>query len=318
MVRLDLISRSTLTFLALLIGVILFLPGKAHSVVTDIGGVVTGPGGKPLGGATLIITNEETGDKVEDKTDRDGGFLIPLIDKNWKRGWVTVTVKDNGRTVGTQRVNLADGSNRGLNISTAMAGYYPGSSLAVHGGVRLYDGSRFGASPDIIVEFTGPGFMQDTFTLQPYANVWSVPDVQVLRHRPYDTGIFQFKVDDGSMYGVNVGLKHTSDLSKWGISTGSARILGSIKVGAGYVNLDFDTKRVPIGGEFTRVKNFSSGDDAFRWEIGFAAGAEWPNGWFFLLDKLTDFTYTDILNGGRKVRVGGGFGIRIGKKFDVR
>ena len=89
MVRLDLISRGTLTLLALLTGVILFLPAKAHSVVTDVGGVVTGPGGKPLEEVTLTFTNEETGEKVESKTDRKGGFFIPLRDKNWKSGRYT-------------------------------------------------------------------------------------------------------------------------------------------------------------------------------------------------------------------------------------
>ena len=110
MIRLSFISRSSLAFLALLLGLILFLPAKAHSVVANMSGTVKDSEGNLLPKATLTIANEE-GETATGKTDEAGAFFIPLEDRNWKSGQYTVTVKYDDRTV-SKPVTLGDGPNQ--------------------------------------------------------------------------------------------------------------------------------------------------------------------------------------------------------------
>ncbi len=111
------VLRGGLAVLTLLASII-FLPGEVHAVVGNVSGTVIGNTGKPLGEATITITNEETGDTAEGESDRDGAFFILLEDKNWKPGRYAITVKEGDRAV-TQQVTLTDGSNQ-IELSTIL------------------------------------------------------------------------------------------------------------------------------------------------------------------------------------------------------
>lgn len=59
----------------------------------------------------VSLTNEETKEKVEHKTDERGFVVIPMTGKNWQSGRHSVTCQVDGKPV-TSRVFLRDGVNR--------------------------------------------------------------------------------------------------------------------------------------------------------------------------------------------------------------
>lgn len=93
-------------------------------MVGDLTGVVTGSDGKPLPETVITLTNEESGEKVEAKSDKEGVFVIPLWDKDWKAGKHTIAVTEpGGKTISQTGVQLGDGANR-VNLKS-------GATLAV-------------------------------------------------------------------------------------------------------------------------------------------------------------------------------------------
>src|SRR3989338_4636716 len=89
---------------AFLLG-LLFLPPTAFAVVGD----VTLTGLPP--NTTVSLTNEETKEKVEQKTDDRGFVVIPMTGKNWQSGRHSVACQVDGKPV-TSRIFLRDGVNR--------------------------------------------------------------------------------------------------------------------------------------------------------------------------------------------------------------
>ena len=90
---------------AVLLGGILSLPVESFASVTDV--ILTG---LPPN-TTISLTNEETKEKVEQKTDERGFVVIPMTGKKWQSGRHSVTCQVEGKTV-TSRVFLRDGANR--------------------------------------------------------------------------------------------------------------------------------------------------------------------------------------------------------------
>src|SRR3972149_3626542 len=89
---------------AFLLG-LLFLPPTAFVVVGD----VTLTGLPP--NTTVSLTNEETKEKVEQKTDDRGFVVIPMTGKNWQSGRHSVTCQVDGKPI-TSRIFLRDGASR--------------------------------------------------------------------------------------------------------------------------------------------------------------------------------------------------------------
>jgi len=83
----------------------LALPSKLFAVVTD----VTLTGLPP--NTTITLTNEETKERVEQKTDDRGFVNIPLTEKKWQSGRHSVTCQAEGKPV-TSKIFLRDGANR--------------------------------------------------------------------------------------------------------------------------------------------------------------------------------------------------------------
>src|SRR3990167_8066267 len=92
------------TLAALLLS-LLSLPSTALAVVGD----VTLTGLPP--NTTVSLTNEETKEKVEQKTDERGFVVIPMTGKNWQSGRHSVTCQVDGKPV-TSKIFLRDGANR--------------------------------------------------------------------------------------------------------------------------------------------------------------------------------------------------------------
>ena len=84
---------------------LLFLPSTVFAVVGD----VTLTGLPP--NTSISLTNEETKQTVEQKTDDNGTVIIPLIGRDWQAGNHTVTCHVEGKPV-TTSVLLRDGTNR--------------------------------------------------------------------------------------------------------------------------------------------------------------------------------------------------------------
>jgi len=280
---------------------LLFLPSTALAVVGD----VTLMGLPP--NTTITLTDEKTGQKEEGKTDERGIVIIPLGGRNWQPGAYRLRVAN--RQI---EVPLTDGN------QVVPLGLSFGHSLQFYGGQRWFDGALpLEGSPYMRGEYTAPGFLPDVFSLNPFFNIWAVPDVQIAKHRRYKFfGTVQKSIDNGSMVGFNVGLKHTSNLAKWGLGLGSAAVLGSIKAGVGYTHWDFTMKTHAITiSEFTIADSFQSGDGAFRWEIGYGIDSLWPNGFMLGVHTTNGFTNVDIFNGDRKVRADGSIALKIGFRW---
>lgn len=84
---------------------LLFLPSTAFAVVGD----VTLTGLPP--NTAVSLTNEETKEKVEQKTDERGFVVIPMTGKDWQAGRHSVTCQIDGKPV-SSRIFLRDGVNR--------------------------------------------------------------------------------------------------------------------------------------------------------------------------------------------------------------
>ena len=84
---------------------LLFSASTALAVVGD----VTLTGLPP--NTAVSLTNEETKEKVEQKTDERGFVVIPMTGKNWQSGRHSVTCQVDGKPV-TSRIFLRDGANR--------------------------------------------------------------------------------------------------------------------------------------------------------------------------------------------------------------
>src|SRR3989338_11459561 len=83
---------------------LLFFPSTALAVVGD----VTLTGLPP--NTTVSLTNEETKDKVEQKTDERGFVVIPMTGKSWQAGRHGVACQIDGKPV-TSSIFLRDGVN---------------------------------------------------------------------------------------------------------------------------------------------------------------------------------------------------------------
>src|SRR3990172_676047 len=84
---------------------LVFAPSTALAVVGD----VTLTGLPP--NTAVSLTNEETKEKVEHKTDDRGFVIIPMTGKNWQSGSHSVTCQVDGKPV-TSKIFLRDGVNR--------------------------------------------------------------------------------------------------------------------------------------------------------------------------------------------------------------
>jgi len=78
---------------AVLLGGILSLPVESFASVTDV--ILTG---LPPN-TTISLTNEETKEKVEQKTDDRGFVVIPMTGKNWQSGRHSVTCQVDGKPI---------------------------------------------------------------------------------------------------------------------------------------------------------------------------------------------------------------------------
>lgn len=90
---------------ALLALLIFCLPSSSFAVVGDI----TLTGLPP--NTTITLINEETKERVEQKTDDRGFVNIPLTEKKWQSGRHSVTCQVDGKPI-TSKIFLRDGANR--------------------------------------------------------------------------------------------------------------------------------------------------------------------------------------------------------------
>jgi len=282
-------------------------PMQAFAVVGD----VTFTGLPP--NESFTLTNDKGETVGEGKASDRGIAVVPLTRRNLPAGSYTATARGNSR-----RIQLQDGAN-----TISLAGLVPPAlallhSLQFYTGVRWFDGALpLNGSAYIRGEYTAPGFFTDVFSLNPFYSFWVIPALNVARHKPYDhDGKFQDRINDAMTLGFILGLKHTSDLAKWGWSLGTARLLASFNLGLGYTYMVFDMERLKTPKpEFTNANSFQSSDSAFRWEFGFGLEALWPNGFSLGLQKTNGFSALDVLNGSRTVRADGSVGVKLGYRF---
>jgi hypothetical protein len=279
---------------------------NAHAVVGD----VTLTGLPPE--TSISLTNEKTGEKEERKTDDKGVVVIPLGGRNWDRGGhYTVTARNPSLFPGTpsRKIELTDGPNRKdlTGLVPFISGYVPRGNYHVfdfHVGARFFDIPEIGTSLGLRADYSPPiSFWEDVFTLRPYGSVWGVPSVRIASRKPFDFhGTHQERIDSGTMVGINVGVKHVSDMRRWGLSANDANIVGILMAGVGWVHYDFDMKRVEdIKPHFKDVHNFNSSDNAFRMEFNTGLAINKDN-YFIGLKGGVAPTVTDIFNGGNKLR----------------
>jgi hypothetical protein len=98
-----------------------FAPGPLFATVSD----VTLTGFPP--NTVVTLTNEETKQTVEEKTDDNGTVIIPLIGRDWQAGNHTVTCHVEGKPV-TTSVLLRDGPNR-IDLSHVFTKSIPKTSV---------------------------------------------------------------------------------------------------------------------------------------------------------------------------------------------
>src|SRR3989338_10434700 len=84
---------------------LLFFPSTAFAVVGDVRRKGLPPN------TAVSLTNEETKEKVEHKTDERGFVVIPMTGKNWQSGRHSVACQVDGKPV-TSKIFLRDGVNR--------------------------------------------------------------------------------------------------------------------------------------------------------------------------------------------------------------
>ena len=262
---------------------------------------------------SFTLTDDKGNTVGEGKASDQGIAVVPLTRRNLPAGGYTATTRGQSR-----RIQLRDGAN-----TISLAGLVPPAiallhSLQFYTGARWFDGALpLNGSAYIRGEYTAPGFFTDVFSLNPFYSFWVIPALNVARHKPYDhNGQFQDRIADAMTLGFILGLKHTSDLAKWGWTLGSARLLANFNLGLGWTYMSFDMKRLANPEpQFTNAKSFQDSDSAFRWEFGFGIEALWPNGFSLGLQKTNGFSALDVLNGSRTVRADGSVGVKIGYRF---
>lgn len=322
-------APATIALLAFitLVGLALSLPPNASAIVNDV--TFTGGG---IGPQTIKITNEDTQDSAEgDRRITGGAIFIPLENRNWSsRSKYTITFTDpqSGKPVTVKGVELKDGRNQ-VNLDTLLATaggagaagtgasnwQTPGHVLDFHVGWRFFSIKEIGPSVALRVDYSPPFiFNQESFNLRPYGSFWVAPSVSINGHKPFDNGSVQRKIDNGSMYGLNFGLKHVSDMKKWGLQADDVTILGILMAGLGWVRYDFNMHEVDPGPHFTDERQFNSKSDAFRMEFNTGIAVS-KNNYFVGLKGGVAPTVTDIFNGGTKLRWEGNLSVVGGWKF---
>lgn len=304
-------QRASLTRTAstvfLLIASLIVYPTRSHAAVTDVS-ITGGPANQ-----TISLINEKGEQVGEGKTDDQGNARIRLIGAPLP-GLYTFT--SSGYRI-TRRLN--DGANTISLLGLIPFAIATAQSLQFYVGGRWFDGALpFDGSTFLRSEYTGPGFNKDVFSLNPFFSIWGVPSVNMGDHKPYDHGgIYQDVVKRAYMLGLLIGLKHMSDLAKWGWTPPwGGRLIGNFNFGVGYQHTNVDMERLAVPRpEFTNAHGFNSTDNAFRWEFGF--GIEWlcPAGWSVGLQKTNGFANMDILNGNRTVRADGSVALKLGYRW---
>jgi len=185
-------------------------------------------------------------------------------------------------------------------------------SVNVNVNTRFFDGALpINPSAAIRVDYSPPiVWGQGTFNLSPYVSPWSIPSVNIRGHKPFDHGgIFQNKIDSGSIWGINAGLMHVSDLEKWGLESECFDILGTLMFGLGWVRYDFDMKRLAVPqNPFQEARGFNSTDNALRIDFNAGVSARWGDYSLGIRGGVAP-THTNIFNGGNKWRTEGSVGL---------
>ena len=299
--------------------VIAFAPA-AHAVVND----VTLTGLPP--DTTITLTDEKTGQKAEGKSDDRGIVVIPLTGRSWGAGNYKAEASNPRMFAGTpsRTIALKDGSNR-VDLSGLVpfaSGYRPRMiehAVDAHMGLRFFDLAPVGPSFALRVDYTPPiALAEDVFTLRPYIGGWAIPGINVADHRPYDDGKKQLRINGGSIYGINAGLKHISDLRYWGVTLPDpkASLVGVVGVGIGWIHYAFDTKRVEnLKSNFAEASDhFNKNANGFRMELN--AGVAYTKDDYFVGFKGgVAPTVTDVLNLDTQVRWEGNLSLVGGFRF---
>jgi hypothetical protein len=299
-------------------------PATAHAVVGD----VTLTGLPPE--TTVTLTDEKTGQKAEGKTDDRGVVVIPLGGRRWNAGSYTATARNPSMFPGTpsRKIELKDGSNR-VDLSGLVpfaSGVVPGrtpsmpySVVDFHVGWRYFDLAPVGPSLALRVDYTPPfAFNENMFTLRPYVGAWGIPSINVASHRPYDDGSFQYRVKSGGMFGLNAGLKHVSDLRKWGIAVSDpgVSIVGMVGAGIGWIYYSFDTERLEHNkSDFADARDhFNRTGNGFRMEFNTGIAVSKDN-YFVGVKGGVAPTITNVLNLDTQLRWEGNLSFVGGFRF---
>lgn len=315
--------RQSISLAIAAVGIIctlLIFADKAHAVVGD----VTLTGLPP--DTTITLTDEKTGQKAEGKTDDRGIVVIPLMGRNWGAGSYTATARNPNMFPGTpsRRIELKEGSNR-VDLSGLVpfaSGYrprVPQNVVDLHAGFRFFDLAPVDPSFALRADYTPPfAFFGDYFTLRPYVGGWVVPGINTADHKPYDTGKKQLRVDGGSIGGINVGLKHISDLTQYGIVVPdpAVRVVGAVGAGIGWIHYSFDTSKLEnLKTHFADAEDhFNRSADGFRMEVNVGVALERDN-WFLGLKGGVAPTVTNVLNLDWQVRWEGNVSVVGGWRF---
>jgi hypothetical protein len=319
--------------LVALLGLTMFLPANALAVVSDA--TFTGGG---LGRTTISITNEETKETVRGDREKTGApIVIPLESRKWRAGshyTVTFTDPNSQKPVTVKGVEFKDGHNE-ISLSTllAMAGGagtggagsataaggtpgMPSSIVDLHVGWRFFNIKEIGPSVALRADYSPPiVFNEDYFNLRPYVGGWVIPSVHIDSHKAIDFNhVFQKKIDSGTIYGMSGGVKHISDMARWGLKADDAKIIGVASAGIGWVHYGFDLKKRDFSPDFTDAHNFNSSGNGFRMEYNLGLGIN-RNNWFVGLKGGIAPTWIDIFNGGTKTVWEGNVGVVGGWNF---
>lgn len=299
---------------------VVVFPPTAHAVVND----VTLTGLPP--DTTITLTDEKTGQKAEGKSDDRGVVFIPLSGRNWGSGNYKAEARNPAMFPGTpsRTIALKDGSNRvDLTGLVPFTGGYrprmPDNVVDLHVGFRFFDLAPVGPSLAIRADYTPPvALFEDVFTLRPYVGGWAIPGINVDNHRPYDNGVKQVKVKDGSIYGINAGFKHISDLRHWGVTLPDPNVslVGMVGFGIGWIHYSFETERVDnLKSNFAEASDhFKTHADGFRMEVNVGVAITRDN-YFFGLKGGVAPTITDVLNLDTQLRWEGNLSLVGGFRF---
>lgn len=300
--------------------VALSMPSIAEAVVQNV--TLTGLPPK----TSVTLRNKKTNEEVKRETDDRGAVVIPLTGRNWDRGsHYSVTATNSAMFQGSRtkdNVDLNDGNN-----TVSLAGlvmFYSGDTRGMRQHLIHFDvGWHFfsiepmGPSIGLTAAYSPPFVMaEDVFNVRPYVSGWVIPSVHINSHKPFDfNGIVQKKIDSGSVYGFNAGLKHTSDMANWGLKIDDGKIIGALSAEMGVVRYDFDLKKLKNPEpEFKNANKFDRSASGFR--LGFNAGLGInKDNWFLGVKGGVAPTFIDILNGGCRTVWEGNVGVLGGWMF---